>query len=236
MGYLYAFRLGESDLFKIGQTSGAAPDNRKKSLQTGCPYPLTLFGSIETDDYKAAEKYIKEVRSDRRETEGGKEFYRLTGDEAAQTLHDCEVWLSDELPKERKANELQTVVPDAGILPADEGALELKKRWLELEKQAHSLKVALAKIESDKGRLETRLKLAIGTASGITGIATWKVVERHRISPKLVKGADPDLYEQCLVKRFSSSQLKLLLKNRDDEFTYEAFQEVSLSRIFRMIE
>ena len=56
MGYVYAFRHGHEDEFKFGQTSNL--EQRLKSLQTGCPKPLTLFDCIETDDYKDGEKFI----------------------------------------------------------------------------------------------------------------------------------------------------------------------------------
>lgn len=42
MGYVYALRAGDTNLFKIGHTYGRVED-RVKALQTGCPHRLSIF-------------------------------------------------------------------------------------------------------------------------------------------------------------------------------------------------
>nr|WP_081513582.1 GIY-YIG nuclease family protein [Nocardia donostiensis] len=119
---MYAFRLGDQGLFKIGQTT-TTPAKRRSSLQTAHAAPLTLFDAIETDEYKALEKYIKDTWGHRRSTEGGTEVYHLTETEAAQLFHDCLNWLTEELPKQRRADELEAITPEQTMLPGDDAAI-----------------------------------------------------------------------------------------------------------------
>ncbi|MET8871021.1 GIY-YIG nuclease family protein [Nocardia sp. NPDC004604] len=235
MGYIYAFRLGGEDLFKIGQTT-MTPAKRRNSLQTGCPYPLSLFDAIETDEYKALEKYIKDTWADRRGEEGGSEIYRFTGVEVPQVFVQCRAWLTDELPKKRQVEQLEDVEPNPTVLPSDDTVDGLRRRWIELNAREQQLRIDCDRVAAEKTRVETELKLAIGTASGIAGVATWeRTLERRLINPDLVKAADPELYEQCLVPKFEAAKLKTLLKTFG-RHTYESFQDVKRSRQLKITE
>ncbi|PPI89215.1 GIY-YIG nuclease family protein [Nocardia nova] len=233
MGYIYAFRLGQEDLFKIGQTT-MTPEKRRRTLQTGCPHELVLFDVIETDEYKATEKYIKDFWGEYRGEEGGTEIYRFTAAQAAEVFTGCRGWLANILPLERKAEELAGVEPDPTVLPRDDKAVELREEWLELDRRERELLESLRYVSATKDCVEAELKVAIGTASGIEGVATWEqTLESRRVNPELVKATDPELYEQCLVPRFDSARLKTLLKTFG-QHDYESFQEVRRSREFRI--
>lgn len=235
MGYIYAFRLGEQDLFKIGQTT-MIPAKRRNSLQTGCPYPLSLFDAVETDEHKALEKHVKDTWADRRGMEGGTEIYRFTETEAAQVFQQCRSWLTDELPKRRQVEQLEDLEPDPTVLPSDDATEHLRHRWLELHEREQQLRNECDRVTTEKTRVETELKLAIGTASAIAGVATWeRTLERRLINPELVKAADPELYEQCLVPKFDAATLKILLKTFG-QHTYESFQDVKRSRQLEITE
>lgn len=45
MAYIYAFQLGNDDMFKIGKTSNSL-EKRRNQLQISCPQTLTLFRSL----------------------------------------------------------------------------------------------------------------------------------------------------------------------------------------------
>lgn len=235
MGFVYAFRLGREDLFKIGQTT-MTPDKRRSSLQTGCPHELALFDAIETDDYQALEKYIKVMWSDHRSTEGGTEIYHLTEAAVTEVFATCRRWLDKELPDQKLAQELEKADPEPTILPRDERAAELRRQWLELDGKQREIRTALDWLGAEKAIVEAELKLAIGTSSGIEGVATWaQTRETRRVNPDLVKAADPQLFEQCLQPQFVAAKLKAALK-LSGEYTYESFQDVRRYREFRIAD
>ncbi|WP_328664617.1 GIY-YIG nuclease family protein [Nocardia salmonicida] len=235
MGFVYAFRLGRENLFKIGQTT-MTPDKRRSSLQTSCPHELALFDAIETDEHQALEKYIKVMWSDDRSDEGGTEIYHLAESQVTEVFATCRRWLDKELPDQKLAQELEQAEPESTILPRNERAAELRRDWLELDRKQRDIRTALEWLGAEKAIVETELKLAIGTSSGIEGVATWaQTRETRRVSPELVKAADPELFEQCLQPRFEAARLKAALK-LTGQYTYESFQEVRRSREFRITD
>lgn len=56
-GVVYTLRAGDEDLFKIGRT-GANVHSRMKSIQTTCPYPLSIYHSFESDDCVSHEREL----------------------------------------------------------------------------------------------------------------------------------------------------------------------------------
>ena len=62
---IYLIRAGETDLYKIGYTSGKAK-KRVKGLQTGCPHKLSIVRVLQGDQerekwlHKTFSKYRKE--------------------------------------------------------------------------------------------------------------------------------------------------------------------------------
>lgn len=235
MAYIYAFRLGDNDLFKIGQTT-LTPAKRRSSLQTAHDVALTLFDSIETDEQKAAEKYIKDTWAHRRSTTGGKEVFRLTETEAAQLFAQCREWLAEVLPKQRRTAELEALAPEATVLASDDTTVELREQWLKAREEEVRLRQALDRAAAEREKVEIELKLAIGTASGINGVATWEAVTRRRINPSLVEDREPDLFAQCQVARLDAAKFEAALKALGRGEEYETFQDAKQSREFRIIE
>ena len=236
MGYIYGFRLGPLEEYKIGQTT-MTPEKRKSSLQTSCPERLVFFDAIETDEYKALEEHIKEVWGHHRTGEGGTEIYHLTEAEAAQLFAECRIWLSEDLPKKRRAEELEAVEPASTMLSSDDSTVQLRTQWLKLHDEEQRLKLEYERAVAQRVRVETDLKLAIGTATGIEGVATWKAgVKSRRINPVLVEAREPELYEQSLVPRLDADKFKGLLKDLGRSNEYETFQEIKRTRKFTIIE
>ncbi|MGN2635010.1 GIY-YIG nuclease family protein [Nocardia takedensis] len=236
MGYIYAFQLGSLAKFKIGQTA-MTPEKRRPSLQTSCPEPLSLFDAIETDEYKALEKHIKDRWGHRRATEGGTEIYHLTEAETAQLFSDCRTWVTEELPKLRRTEELEALEPDPTVLPSDEATRALRAQWITLHDQEQRLKQEYEQAAAERARVETELKLAIGTAAGIDGVATWETgVKSRRINPDLVEAREPELYEKSLEPRLNAETFKALLKAAGREDDYESFQEIRHTRKFTIAE
>lgn len=236
MGYVYAFRLGSLAKFKIGQTT-MTPEKRRSPAQTTCPEPLSLFDAIETDEYKALEKRIKDTWGHRRATEGGTEIYHLTETEAAQVFSECRTWLVEELPKQRRTEELEALKPEPTVLPSDERTLALRVQWIQLYDEELRAKQEYDRIAAARSRVETDLKLAIGTTTGIEGVATWETgVKSRRINPDLVEAREPELYEKSLEPKLNAETFKTLLKSLGREEDYENFQETRHTRKFKIVE
>src|SRR5258708_22261495 len=117
------------------------------------------------------------------------------------------------------------------LLPTDE-LLDQRRRLLQIraEKARHMAQVADLALEEE--RLETAVKLAIGAAKGIDGVATWQTIDgRRRFSPEWLKADNQELYEAYLsyVPKFESAKFKA-----DDPENYDAHQEVRRIRAFNL--
>jgi hypothetical protein len=236
MGYVYGFRHGSKDLFKIGLTT-MTPDKRRPSLQTGCSDTLVLFDAIETDEYKTLEKYIKDVWAEHRSTEGGKENYHLTEAEATQLFARCRIWVAEELPKLRQLEQLEDIEPEPTVLPRDDAAERLRDQWIKLRAEEQRHKRAYEQAVAERVQVENELKLAIGTHAGIDGVATWEtVVKSRRISAERVQAGEPELFDQCTEPKLNAKKFEDLLKSLGRGSDYESFQEIKRARHLEITE
>jgi Meiotically up-regulated gene 113 len=230
MGYVYAFRHGHEDEFKFGQTINL--DQRRKALQTGCPKPLALFDWIETDDYKNGEKFILRRLAHKRLIG---EFRAVTADEAREAMDACRAYLENELPRWREedheVDELSTIESDPEMLPSNEDVLEKHRQLLRLRAEKNFKKIEIDRLEAEEARLETAIKLAIGRAKGIEGVATWETGDSRRaFNSEALKAMNPELYEMYLTK-FDQTRFRM---ERPDE--YVSYQQTSRIRHFRLVE
>jgi hypothetical protein len=94
MGFVYIFRSGRENLFKIGKTIDVK--RRGKQLATGNPHPLTEFACIETDYASECEKYLHQrLRTKRSRRSGAREFFEIDPSELEQLLRDAEGHVRD---------------------------------------------------------------------------------------------------------------------------------------------
>lgn len=117
MGYIYVFRFGDSNEFKVGQTIDLK--KRQKAHQVGNSRKLTLFDSIEHPDYKEGEKHLKRLLADHR-LGGGTETFGLSDEELTAALDATRVYLDEELPGIRRVAEYSNVEStDEMLAPTD---------------------------------------------------------------------------------------------------------------------
>lgn len=230
MGYVYAFRHGHEDEFKFGQTTNL--EQRRKTLQTGCPKPLALFDYLETDDYKDGEKFILRRLAHKRLTG---EFFAVTADEAREAMEACRAYLENELPRWREedheVDELSTIESGPEMLPTSEDVLEKYRQLLRLRAEKNLRKIEIDRLEVEELRLETAIKLAIGPAKGIEGVATWETGDSRRtFNSETLKAVNPELYEMYLTK-FDQTRFRT---ERPDE--YASYQHITRIRHFRLVE
>ncbi len=195
MVYVYVYRSGEGNIFKIGRATDLG--KRIKTHATGNPEPLTEFAVIETEHASQCETYLHHrLRSKRSTRSEATEFFEVDPDELAALIEDARHYADEVLPMLAEADRLAGEECDDRILPATDAVLEMYRRLVKVREEYDTLGF-------EKDRLEAQLKLFIGIASGIELVADWRVVLSHRFDSDLFKHEHPDLYDSyCRETRF----------------------------------
>jgi T5orf172 domain len=190
--FVYILRSGCSNLFKVGRTNYL--ERRMKHLATGNPEPLTLFDCIETEDATSAEKYLHHrLRSYRSQRSGAREFFEIDPDELTAIIDDARAFLDDFIPKQREVDELAQQNSDGRVLLPGDAEWERYRALIDVRE-------ALDGLELRRRALEADFKLAIGTADGFKGIATWRCQSMTRLDLDSFQTAEPEVYRLFLVE------------------------------------
>jgi hypothetical protein len=201
MGYVYIYRSGDGNLFKIGHATDH--EKRVKALTTGNPEPLTQFDVIETEYASQCETYMHHrLRSKKSRRSAASEFFEVDPTELTELIADARHYAAEVLPKIAQADRLAEVECDERLLRPGDAEWEIYRTLLRVREDYDTLGF-------QKDRLEAELKLAIGTASGMARIATWKMVTTRRLDAEALRHEKPELYEAFL--RESRSRRLLLL-------------------------
>jgi T5orf172 domain len=188
MPFVYALQSGDENRFKIGRTTGD-PAARKKNLATGNPYGLTIVDQVETESEILCETYLKRLlRAHRCAAGDATEIFAITLEELHCAFEDAREFLREYLPVEQEAELLATAQSDGRVLTPGHHELEIYQRLLQIRQEEDRLRL-------EREFAESELKLAIGTADGLLGIATWKTREQKRFDQNTFKSAYPDLWE-----------------------------------------
>ena len=189
MAYVYFFRSGNENLFKIGKTARDDVEDRIRDLSTGNPHPLTVFDAIETEDEDECEKYLHKIlRSKRSRESAAQEFFEVAPDVLKSVIQDAREFLSEFLATKRAAERLaDEKSEDRMVAPRDEDRT-IYRRLLEVREQQD-------RCEYERKHLENKLKLAIGTAAGLAGIASWKTLAKRRFDEAAFKEEEPEFYQ-----------------------------------------
>jgi len=114
-GYVYIYKSGNSNAFKIGKTVDLA--RRKKALVTGNPEPLVEFDVIETDGPAKVETYRHHrLRSRKVAASEGNEWFELDPDELRDVIRDARHYADEVLPVIADAELLAGVECDDRVL------------------------------------------------------------------------------------------------------------------------
>jgi hypothetical protein len=231
VGYVYVFRHGHDDHFKIGRTKNV--EGRLKQLQTGSPRPLTVFDVIETPYALEGEKYLH--RRLAHKCVSGENF-GLPPDEVRDAVSKARKYL-EALPllreEQRRLEPFSSMANTAEMLPATEELLEQRRRLMQIHAEKAQRMAEVADLELEEEHLETAIKLAIGAAKGIDGIATWQTRDGRRLfDSEWLKEDNPELYEAYLsyVPKFESQRFRA--DNPDD---YAAHQRLGRIRRFSLV-
>lgn len=192
--YLYVLRHGDSNLFKIGRSVDLA--RRMKQLATGNPDRLTLFDCIVTEDAAAGETYLlHRLRSRRSRRSDATEFVEVAPDELETLIADTRAFLGAFIPMQREAERLASHPSDDRILLPNDAEWEWYRALLEVREGIDSLTL-------ERRRLEAELKVAIGSAGALKGIATWASHSIARFDQESFRQAEPESYKLFVVEEY----------------------------------
>lgn len=192
--FLYVLRHGDSNLFKIGRTVDLA--RRLKQLATGNPDRLTLFASIETEDAAAGETYLlHRLRSRRSRRSDATEFVEIPPGELETMIEDTRAFLEAFIPKQREVERLAGYQTDGRVVLPNQGQWESYRALLDVREDIDSLTLK-------RKRLEVELKLAIGSAAELKGIATWASHSFVRFDKESLRLCQPETYDLFVVEEY----------------------------------
>lgn len=192
---------------------------------------------------------------------GSREHFRLSDEEVREAFNQTRRYLDLELPRRRELPKYESLEAGEDILPATEEMLGVKRRSDEVRATRASLQAEMDALDneatqayqqvyqrqwSDRERLnrlihqadveeadlETTIKLAIGAAAGIAGVATWKSVRdrRRRFDPEWVKADDPELFDAYRTA-FDAARFK-----KEQPSVHEAHMRVTTHREFEWVD
>lgn len=186
MGCVYFASRGTEDVFEIGG-SNSTGERVVKSHTVGHSAP-NLYRTIETEDYSACVRFLHGYFGSRR-VEDNKECFRLTPDEIARAVGVAESFVSQFAPSQKAVEALC-------LQPSESRQLVPTKRHRELYGKLRAIREQEYRLQMRREYLENELKLAIGTSSGIQGVATWKSQTQRRFDGAQLKADNPSLYSE----------------------------------------
>ncbi len=189
MAFVYVLKSGDRDAYKIGKTRSRVLD-RKKALGTGNPDRMSVFDSIETQlaDLATCESFLHGTLASKRITESdGTEWFRLTVPEIEEAIEAARHYLATDIPRQAEADRLAKIESDHVILQPGDEEWKTYQRMLELLEQECLIGIELE-------RLKPNLKLLLGKASRLDGIATWKTYGKMELDQKALEAEEPELY------------------------------------------
>jgi hypothetical protein len=167
VGYVYVLKIGTAaNLWKIGKAKNQS--ERLKAHRTMSTERLLPYVEIASVHYSDLETFVTHRLQGRRWLSGeGSEIYEADRSVIDEAVAAAQQWEAIVLPRMRQAAELAGQSCDGTALTPDEAVMELHRerlRWKQAE--------WIAKQEGE--RIDAELKLIIGVASELLGVATWR--------------------------------------------------------------
>jgi len=186
-GYVYVHRIGDLNLFKVGRSVDV--ERRARDHATSNHEPLALVHTIESVDASQCEKFLKDrLRLQQSRQSPAREFYEIDDEQLAGEVARAREYERVVLARRPEVDRLAEAETDERMLPAE----PYREAFQRLQEAHHAADCAKQELE----RAEIELKLAIGTASGIEGLVSWKTGVRHRLDSAALKEAEPAIYER----------------------------------------
>jgi hypothetical protein len=191
MAHVYVLRSGAENIFKIGRTRGDV-DARIQQLSTGNPYAFAKFEVIETEHDALCESYLHRRLSTKRINSGSaQEFFAITPAELSSILDEVRTYLDEWLPVVLEAEKIAAEDSDGSVKTPGNEAQSIYQELLEVEEQR-------AKLNARHGYLESRLKVLVGKAAVLKGIASWRTQISTRLDQSALKREEPETFGRYL--------------------------------------
>lgn len=195
MGHVYAIQQGNGNKIKIGAVRSDRPDagqQRQKTHSTSNPERLTQIDRIDTPYPHVAEKVLKdEFRSRKIIDGGGTEWFDISPEEIHAAFEAMRRYMSEYEAEQPRVEKLKKTKSDAEARKASNEEVDTYWQIMRLYERA-------AKIERETERLERKLMLSIGSASGLEGLVAWETRMTRTLDQAAFRAAHPDLYEKFL--------------------------------------
>jgi hypothetical protein len=187
MAYVYILRSGNENLFKIGRTDGDV-EARIRQLATGNPYRLTKFDIIDTEHDSLCETYLhRMLRSKRSLASGAREFFVIAPEELTSVIREAREFLAEFIANQMEADRLAEEETDGVLLKPGDTEWSIYSRLLVAREEEDSYRY-------QRQLLENKLKIVIGRAEGVDGIATWRTQAIERLDQAALKATEPDIF------------------------------------------
>jgi hypothetical protein len=259
-GFVYAYRYGDGDHVKIGKTNdlnrrrGALQGAHHHPLVLA--ELLEHHGYQEGERHIHRLLAARRVQGG---GTGSREHFLVPDAELADAFEETRRYLDIELPRQRQLPKYEALEAREDILAATPEVLEVWSRsgevrntradrqaeldrldeeankayervWRRQWSERERLNREIHELDVEEADLQTTIKLAIGPAAGIEGVATWKSVGgRRRFDAEWVKADDPELFETYRT-RFDSARFR-----QEQPAEYDAHMRVTMHREFEWV-
>ena len=187
MAFVYIFRNGDENLFKIGKSVDF--EDRIRGLSTGNPR-LAVFDAIETEDEDEWETYLhRRLRSKRCRGSSAQEFFEITTEALRIVIQEAREFLPSFLETRQAADCLSAEKSSDRMAAPSSEDLAVYQRLLEVREQED-------RCHYERLHLENKLKLVIGTAAGLEGVASWKTLVKQKFNQAAFKRDQAELYRE----------------------------------------
>ncbi|HEU5403106.1 MAG TPA: hypothetical protein VFU86_17245 [Terriglobales bacterium] len=189
MGFVYCTRRGTENVFRIGTTENL-PTEKKHSTKE--------HWVIETDEPKACEAFLVNYYGTRRLAHS-KDCFTFNSEDIAQLMKVADGFVKRFIPAQKAVETLSQQQSEAQVVSPGDRERDIHRRLRELREEEY-------RIARRRELLELELKIMIGTAAGLDGLALWRSQNQSRFDQLKFKSDNPSLYRDYvrakLVRRF----------------------------------
>jgi hypothetical protein len=193
LSFVYFFKVGDKELFKIGKTKDN-PEKRLKAVSTGSSYPLEIYKIIEHKDYSKLEvflhRYFKDVRAD------NGEFFFIP-------LAKFDIKVNLALKEFEIFQEELKQIDSLKNIKNNDTTLEATQQITKIYSQLVNINYEIKDLKEKQERLENKLKLAISENKGIKNIATWTTQKKEQFDKQKYEKDHPQEYKKYTTIKYS---------------------------------
>jgi hypothetical protein len=260
-GYVYAFRYGDGDHVKIGRTNDLAKRRRalQGAHHNLLVLADSIEHDDYKEGEKYLHRLLKDRKVPSSGT-GSREHFDVGDAELALAFDETRRYLNWELPRRRELPKLEVLETGDDVLKTTQDMQVVKHRHEEVRARLSRAQAQIDRLDDevskvcqpvyerqraererlnrvihevavDEAELVTTVKMAIGPAAGIEGVATWKsVAGPRRFDSEWVKADDPEQFERYRTA-FDAPRFR-----KEQPAAYEAHMRVTTHRRFEWVD